>query len=367
MRYLACALALSLAIVACGSGRNGGNGTTAETENCRTLAVVDSFGVEMGDSSYMFGSIEGLRYDQDGNIVLLDRAFSKIRVYSPRGEFIREIGGHGSGPGEMSLTVSMALTGNGDLLVTQRDAMERFDYLSGDWIREYPRGATPPPFALEGMPDSTYVGVHLGMIPDEDRLMGEVTLGIYAPGSLEPMVTLDCRRFELNPMNAAFLFEDVFEGYSVAVDSNTVYVAPRSGTDYEVTGFDFQGNQVFHLTRDDLEPVEMSPEELREEKEYMEAKLESMGAGGQMCSPDPLLPMVSGLGIGPEGNLWVRRGTIRTPFFDIYDPSGELVGTATLATDPEEGRYMKITVQPQGLLAYSENPATGFQRVYVIE
>ncbi len=332
------------------------------------LVFVDSIGVEMGDSTYMFGSIEGLSYSSDGSIVLLDRAFSRIMIYSPDGEFQRQISREGDGPGEMSLTVMMVLTGNGDLIVSQRDAMERFDFQTGDWIEEYPRGDTPPPFVLHGMPDSTFVGVHLDIAPEDGRLIAEVILGIYIPGNNEPSVLLVERSFDLNPMNAAFLFEDVLDAYSVAVkDDGTIYVASRSGSDYEVIGFNRNGERVFELVRNDIEPVEMTPEELQEEKEFMEARLASMGAGGQNCSPNPLLPMISDLGIGQDGNLWVRRGTVTFPVFDVYNTSGGLVRTVTMQVHPDEGRYWNISVLHDGILAYSENPSEGYQKVYMLD
>jgi len=111
----------------------------------------------------------------------------------------------------------------------------------------------------------------------------------------------------------------------------------------------------------------MTEEELQEEQEFMEARLASMGAGGQRCSPDPLLPMISGIGIGPEGNLWVRRGNVPVPAFDVYNTSGELQRTVTLQVDPDEGRYWIISVQPEGILAYSDNPSQGFQKVYMLD
>lgn len=332
------------------------------------LVFTDSIGVEMGDSTYMFGSIKSLTYASDGSIVLLDRAFSRIMVYSSDGEFLRQIGREGDGPGEMSLAVLMVLTGNGDLIVSQRDAMERFDFTSGEWIEEYPRGETPPPFVLQGMPDSTFVGIHMNLAPADGRFIADVILGIYIPGNNEPSVVLDERSVEVNPMNAAFLFEDVIDAYSAAVrNDGTIYTASRSGSEYRVTGFSPDGEEVFELIREDIESVEMTPEELQEEKEFMQARLESMGAGIQNCSPDPLLPMISDLGIGQDGNLWVRRGNVILPVFDVYNTSGELLRVVTLQVNPDEGRYWKVLISPEGMLGYSENPAGGYQKVYMLD
>ncbi len=332
------------------------------------LVMVDSIGVEMGDSTYMFGSIKDPAYAPDGSIVLLDRALSRIMVYSPDGEFLRQIGREGDGPGEMSLSVMMALTGNGDIIVTQRDAMERFDFQTGEWIAEYPRGETPPPFVLKGMPDSTFIGVHMDLLPEDGRIVANVVLGIYSPGINEPSVSLLQHSAEVNPINAAFLFENVLDAYSVTVrNDGMIYVASRSGTEYIVTGFNPEGEKVFELLRDNIEPVEMTEEEIQEEKEFMEARLASMGAGDQRCLPDPMLPMISDIGIGQDNDIWVRRGNEVCPTFDVYDSTGELQGTVSMQVESGEARYWSISVQPSGILAYSENPQEGYQKLYMLE
>ena len=368
MIYCIFLIAAALAALSCGVEEPQQESAQIPEVPSYELIAVDSIGVETGDSTYMFGSIEGLSYASDGSIVLLDRAFSRIMVYSLDGEFIRQIGREGNGPGEMSLTVLMALTGNGDLLISQRDAMEHFIFSSGEWITEYPRGETPPPFVLRGMPDSKFVGVHMDLLPGDGTFVAAVILGIYEPGNNEPVTVLEEHSVEINPMNAAFLFENVIDAYSETVGSEgTVYVASRSGTEYEVTGFNHEGEKVFELLRDDIEPVEMTEEELQEEKDFMEARLLSMGSGEQRCSPDPVLPMINGLGTDIEGNLWVRRGNLPDPFFDVYNTSGERLRTVSLQVEPGQGRYWNISVQPGGLLAYSANPSEGYQKVYILD
>jgi hypothetical protein len=363
----ACVFALFAVLASCGGEERAASVPRLDVPS-KELVIVDSIGAEMGDSVYMFGSIEGLGYAPDGSIVLLDRTFSRVMQYTAQGDFIRQIGREGDGPGEMSMAVGMVLTGDGDLLVSQRDVIEHFDLSSGEWITEYPRGETPPPFVLEGMPDSTFVGVHLDLVQDDARMLGEVVLGIYQPGNNTPLVVLDESINELNLLNAAFLFEDVMDAYSVAVgDDGTVYVASNSGSEYSVHGFDRTGEMSFRLQREDIDPVEMTEEELALEKEFMQERLRSMGAGDQRCVPDPMLPMISDLGIGPEGSLWVRRGNLDVPHFDVYDEAGELIETVTLPVDPEGGRYWRIHVQPTGILAFDRNPAEGYQKVYVLE
>jgi len=38
-----------------------------------------------------------------------------------------------------------------------------------------------------------------------------------------------------------------------------------------------------------------------------------------------------------------------------------------LPVEPSEGKYWNVIIQPGGALAYSENPARGYQKVYMLE
>jgi hypothetical protein len=197
--------------------------------------------------------------------------------------------------------------------------------------------------------------------------MVHVLLGVYSPGCHEPIAEFTTNSFPYDPTNAAFMFEGLLDAYCTAVrDDGAVFTASRSGTDYRIVCHDSGGERSSEFSRDDIEPLEKSAEEIMRESEYMEARLASMDGAGLNCSPNPLYPMIDDIGIGPDGNLWVRRGHSSIPAFDIYDSSWNLAGTASMAIDPEVGRDWRISVQPQGILAYSENPPEGFQKVYLI-
>lgn len=44
------------------------------------ISIIDSFGVELGDSLNMIGSINALCHHPDGSVLLLDRSSLRIRV-----------------------------------------------------------------------------------------------------------------------------------------------------------------------------------------------------------------------------------------------------------------------------------------------
>ena len=104
MRKIAVATLVSLLLlISCGGSEPDQDETLQVVEEVRTvsLILVDSLGIEMGDSLYVMGALEGLFYGPDGNIAVLDCSRSCVRVYSPSGEYLRQISKKGNSPGEL--------------------------------------------------------------------------------------------------------------------------------------------------------------------------------------------------------------------------------------------------------------------------
>jgi hypothetical protein len=82
MRRLMAAMNISVLLMAvsCGSDSPEQAQDVSDEIPTTTLVMLDSIGVELGDSCYIFGSIEGLGYTPDGNIAVLDRISADIRL-----------------------------------------------------------------------------------------------------------------------------------------------------------------------------------------------------------------------------------------------------------------------------------------------
>ncbi len=129
-------LMVAAASVACGSADSGdaaGGGWQAETTTegdvttVRTLSgsvwgapaqLVEnlSIGVDQGEDAYMFGSIAGVA-STDENIYVLDRDVPALRVYDREGNYARDIGAEGDGPGEFRRPDSLLVAPDGRLFV----------------------------------------------------------------------------------------------------------------------------------------------------------------------------------------------------------------------------------------------------------
>jgi len=83
--------------------------------------------------------------------------------------------------------------------------------------------------------------------------------------------------------------------------------------------------------------------------------------------PDPYKPLINGLEIDGEGNIWVQHGGASVPKFSVFNSSGELIYYAEVAGNPPDGNSWRFYIDANGILAYAEDPAEGYQRVYMLE
>jgi hypothetical protein len=359
---LACVLLLALA---CGSRE------PAPTAGLDTLIVrvVDSIGVEMGDSNYVLVGLEGLAWGPDGSIAALDMIRGCVQVYSRDGAWQRTIGRRGNGPGELQNAGFIAISQDGHMYLAgegnQILGLHVFDYPSGEWLSSYSLFG-PPPTCLEGGAGSLCLFKHLSLDPDNPQI-AEAGFGWAGPDSVVAE-SLWTETFEFSMENLTTAVEKTWYGYDMAVaPDGGFYIAPRSSSEYLVHRWDAAGARLADITMA-MDPVQKTADEIASEQMLLSLKATAMGLPPEApMSPDPYRPMIRGLEVDPEGNLWVLRGTQEQPFFDIYDAEGGLVAYARLGSAPPDGQMWRFAFGAPGILAYSEDPASGYQQIYVIE
>lgn len=371
--FIVLSAAMFLLIASCGSGGQEVTDLHQQVELPQlNLVLLDSIGVELGDSCYVFGSIEGLGYTPDGNIAVLDRMSADIRLFSPDGEYLSRAGGRGSGPGEMHNPLSLLLFPdgrmgaldpwrNGLLIYSSEEEYEGIGMEVQNNVHLYP----------EVVSDSSFISIKTEFVFDEGAApVAAVFVGLFEM-SVEPEVTFWRVEMELDLSILADLAQKYFLAVSLAVDTvnGIVYIATNSGTDYRIDRFTLDGEQIAGLELE-VEIVPLTEDEIRIEEEFIRMRLTSLEGGEPQYNvqlTDPLthrLP-VTDLEISPDGNLWARRGAEDEPFFDIWSPEGELIGSAVLPGVGPRSRTWEFEVCDSGILAYDIDPDL-YQKIYLI-
>jgi hypothetical protein len=88
-------------------------------EEASTFELRELWRVGGYDEAIMFGVINELLHDEDGNIYLLDQQLNEIMVFDADGEYLQSLGRSGEGPGEFVNGGDLYWTPAGDLAVIQ--------------------------------------------------------------------------------------------------------------------------------------------------------------------------------------------------------------------------------------------------------
>lgn len=357
----------------CGGEAAEENVSTPETgsnqENMATIEIVGTIGVELGDSNYVLGAVQSVDHDLDGNILVLDRSACCVRVYTGDGEFLRNISQQGSGPGELLNPMDMTVMADGRIVVETPWSGGLHGFTpQGEWLGLLTPFYNNPPMSIQGIGDSSYAATRLEVLPDENGdLMVTTFIGRYEMGE-EPAVIYWEYEFPFDPNNLTELLRNTVMGHVFNADrEGNVFIAEQTSEEYLVQGFSADG-ELFLEIEGNAERVAKTPVEIEEEEAYIEAYLESLGANGVVIefNAEPYRNTISEIETDGQQRIWVRRGTIHQPVFDVYDYSGELLFTAAVQGAGTDAQFWDFNIDEQGITAYSANPEL-FQEIYIMQ
>ena len=140
------------------------------TQHQYDLIKVDSIGIELGDSNYVFGAIIDATYLVDGRIALLDILQRKILVFSGNGEFIGSAGREGMGPGEFISPYSITALSDGGFAVSdiQQGRITFFDSTL-EYVKELSGFQPMAPDRIRIGPNGSFFGRRHNWYYDEDE------------------------------------------------------------------------------------------------------------------------------------------------------------------------------------------------------
>jgi hypothetical protein len=329
------------------------------------FTVVDSIGVELGDSNYVFGAISSARFAPDGSIFVVDTQRSTVLFYTPGGEYIRQVGRSGSGPGELTMPSDADFFEDGRFVVTNNGAMmltvfdRDFDYLYD--VRDF---FPAPPMAITAVEGNRVVGVKPDWMQNEEGMFMGFTVACW-DDSGHVTATYHSSMSPFDPSDLSSMLNDLC--MFGASRSGRVFTASMSSEEYAVTAWSPEAEELFVIGRD-LPRVHKTQDEIDRETELANARMIQNGMPPEMAhwEPDPYRNMVGGIQVDDLDRVWVRRGTVRTPYYDVYDLDGTQLFTA--AVDPSVGfdENVGIVVGDGSFLAFNPNPED-YARIYVLE
>lgn len=365
---------LTLLLSACGggapeeaTGSEPGTPGGGELQIDRHIVVVDSIGVELGDSNYVFGQPAGADFTADGNIAVLDMQLAEIRIFDGQGEFLRSFGRRGSGPGEFQLASALDVTPDGGFVVADGMGRKLLFFGPDGQFRSAMEGFFPaPPVMLETV-DSAIVGVQPAFDQTDEGMFSGMALSRWEGEDIEPVVTYHKNLKPFDPQSMMTSMMEDMMLFAVASDGR-VYRSSVGSDAFVLVGYDPEGEEQLRL-EEDVTPVPKTPEEIEEERELMRSQFVQSGAPPEIAEgyePQPNRPVVAGLFTDDGDRIWVQLGTLDEPTFRVFDPEGEELFTAAVEYEGDASGWQIAAVRDERLLAFDVNPDL-YPRIYVLE
>ena len=374
MRRIILSTVIFSILVCCGTAEEETTDVPPESSEPDTLTVspVDSIGILMGDSNYVFGTITDAIILDSGNIVIVDEASRSAMMYDPSGDFIRRIAREGSGPGELIVPGGLVRFSDNTIgILDHGQGVNRYSP-EGDFIELMTdfQGQSVPQWAW-GVNDMGYVGAFTSIAQTEEGL--EASFLIARWDSLaEHSVEYFSNSFLYQPERSDEMLKNtLFSASFTASEDGAVYVAPTSSENYLINIHEPDGSTAGTIERD-LPRVEKSQEELAEETAMIEAMLRERGVPEHMImyQPDPYRWMIQpqGMSVDGRGRLWARSGTAPEVLMDVYSPQGEHLAVLRIegVTQPGTMDFLSVKAQKDRLLVYSLQ-APDYPKLYLVD
>jgi hypothetical protein len=380
----ACAAAT---IGACGAGSDVWEGTISDSAGVAVVTNPEAglwqagdgwvvreelaIGEVEGDPDYLFGSIAGVCVSSRGDVLVVDRQAATVRVFDPDGVLVGTLGGPGSGPGELSNTLSGCYVGPGDTVAVpdlQLNRVTRYA-LDGGVVESVP-------FDIgDGIP------IRWSMLPD-GRLVAQVRFGLLDPSQLgvpdalvaaAPDGALEDRILEL-PASDVIGLRSGRPRYTLLApqpiwtlgDDGSVWVT--DGRDYRIVRYEPTGAPTRIVSRtiaaQPVSDLDRTAIATGVERTFPAPLITSVLGGINVA---PTFPFVFALAVGPEGTLWAQRfrppgsagqGMRDAMEFGPRDAEVFLADVNLRLGAPEwdvfdaEGRYLGIVALPEGFEAF---------------
>lgn len=337
-----------------------------ETYNSRhRLIIIDSIGVDFGDSNYVFGQILPIGFTSTGNIFVGDAHKMKISLFTPEGKFIRSGGNSGEGPGEFVDLTCISPTYDGGIAVCDRSCGKIIFYDSTLSLDYEINGFHPlPPTQLAVLPDGAIAGTRFAFDREDGKIYN--ALERWEQGETEPSVTYMETAVDVNPSSLAITLTIATIYFNVLSDGSVI-ASPSSFDEYVLHCFKPDGELLWE-SEIPFEKTPRSEADIEIEREQYRNNFRRMGANPAQADHFELCEWaepVIGIYIVGDTEIWIRRSGKVIPEFDVFSIDGEFLYSCTVPQLPH-GRSVGINVSKHGVLATNINPED-YPRIYLLE
>ncbi len=330
--------------------------TDTPRDGVETLQLKELWRAGGEEDDQFFGVVSSAVADDAGNVYLLDMQLAEVQVYSPEGEWLKNLSREGDGPGEVRRPRRLLFMPDGTLGIMQGfpGKIVKID-LDGNPAGSLIPGDDPTAGGFNGLDDVKYRDGHLIccgnlMTRTDDGFRRTQYLASFEEDGkekvrfLEKTTTPHFTRPEFREKEEYF----VDRGRWALGTGGRIYCAPLRDR-YAVHVYDPDGKLVRVIERQ-MEPWKRTQAEYDRVGDDM-----VIIANGRRLEVEKHIedyePSIQGLRVADDGYLWVlsSRSTRLQPegifqTYDVFDPEGHFVKQVTVpcAGSSEEDRLFLI-------------------------
>jgi len=289
-------------------------------------------GDETVGDEYIFSYIGGIATDQNHSTYVQIMGEDIVRAFDGEGRFIRTIGRQGQGPGELSYAQGIGFGPDGNLWVPSRGSVRIVIFTpEGEFVKNIPFGVMPP-LNIQTTSDG-FMGLH-----QETRYLGDGMIEMdfllrrFDAGG-DTLNTLSKSTFEIDLLDMQMgKFVEYAPLFTQDHEGRIWQCRPRSDI-YRLNVWNPDGT-LSMVVEKDTPLMPKSEQEIEEEREIVLRIIEQQ-AGGLMppdlnfdYQPDPNRSFLGYPYCDPEGYIWAQVGledSFAGNAFDLYDERGRFL------------------------------------------
>jgi hypothetical protein len=212
------------------------------------------------------------------------------------------------------------------------------------------------PVRMTAVNGGAIIGMKLEYEQSEEGMFMGTSIARWPFGNVEPSTVYFKSMSPFDPSDLTSMHEDNSLSFAASPDG-MVLTAPVATDIYTFSALTPYGEEIFTVIDDDFQRVPKTQEEIDIEIELVNNNMIQVGMYPEMANwePNPYRPAIAGLAIDGHGRIWVRKGTIRSGTFNIYDLNGDFLYTVALDAG-ERAEDWVVVIKDDQFLAYDEDP-----------
>lgn len=319
-----------------------------------------SLGVQEGGGPQQFAKIGGVTRLSNGDVVVLETQSEELRFFDSRGSAVRTVGGGGDGPGELRWAQTLRRLPGDTLAVwdlgrqalnlfsskgkfIRRSSMQaRVKFPDAGWSQSIP--ATLPILPDGSVLDALGAGRATDADPNSTGLHRSVVRLARVPRALDHLDTLGLYRGQeawlvrMGKLIYGGAADPLMPKPFVAVGASPPRLYVANNPEYSIEGWNPNGHLDLIIRR---RGARRAPTD-EERTTALDITLHGYSGARRARATDVIgridsVPAVMGLAVGPNDELWVKRGPVLPregpASFDVFDGSGAFEGSVHVPVD----------------------------------